>query len=171
MKKILYCSLALIYIPLLIDGKRVAAETIFVESVDSTNVDIRCQNAKNRAAKAIAEELIRQESKQLFELGLQYEKMPKPNFEYAYRYYSKAAELGHADAQINLAWMYELGKNVKHDRKQAIAWLQCAANTGNHQASEDLKFLTNRQHSEDMRRRVNQTFKALVKAFQQQRSK
>ena len=43
----------------------------------------------------------------------------------------KAAEQGDVDAQFNLGVMYEQGKGVAQDDKQAVAWFRKAAEQGN----------------------------------------
>ncbi len=43
----------------------------------------------------------------------------------------KAAEQGNADAQSLLGAMYEYGKGVAQDDKQALAWTRKAAEQGN----------------------------------------
>ncbi|POR97032.1 tetratricopeptide repeat protein, partial [Haemophilus influenzae] len=52
------------------------------------------------------------------------------NFE-AVKWYRKAAEQGHADAQLNLGYMYEKGRGVKQDDFEAVKWYRQAAEQGN----------------------------------------
>ncbi|MDR2220364.1 MAG: sel1 repeat family protein [Methylobacillus sp.] len=42
----------------------------------------------------------------------------------------KAAEQGNVDAQLELGWMYENGKGVPQDYKEAITWYRKAAEQG-----------------------------------------
>ncbi len=51
----------------------------------------------------------------------------KPNYELAFYWYKKAAELGYADAQYNLGLLYRDGKGVKQDNNQAVSWIKKAA--------------------------------------------
>lgn len=48
----------------------------------------------------------------------------------AFEYYKQAAELGHPEAQYNLAQLYEFGQGVKEDRRMAKEWYTKAANQG-----------------------------------------
>ena len=50
----------------------------------------------------------------------------------------KAAEQGDADAQLLLGAMYEDGKGVAQDDKQAVAWYRKAAEQGNVDAQQIL---------------------------------
>ena len=52
------------------------------------------------------------------------------DFQNAAKYYRKAAERGHAKAQINLGWCYENGNGVDKDLKQAVEWYSKAAEQG-----------------------------------------
>ena len=42
----------------------------------------------------------------------------------------KAAEQGHAEAQLNLGWMYQFGRNVPQNYEEAIKWFRKAAEQG-----------------------------------------
>ena len=57
----------------------------------------------------------------------------------AAEYYEKAANLGHAKAQINLGVCYELGTGVPKDVDLAAQWYRKAADQGNQSAIEALK--------------------------------
>ena len=46
------------------------------------------------------------------------------------RWYRKAAEQGHADAQNNLGVMYDNGKGVRQDYTNAVQWYRKAAEQG-----------------------------------------
>ena len=52
----------------------------------------------------------------------------------ATKWYHKAAEQGHAQAQYNLGKMYEDGRGVQQNSKKAIEWYQKAADRGLHGA-------------------------------------
>jgi len=65
----------------------------------------------------------------LFGLGQKYyrgEDVAQDDEEAAY-YYKKAAELGHARAQLNLGMMYANGRGVPKDFDEAIYWIQQAS--------------------------------------------
>ncbi|WP_406569303.1 tetratricopeptide repeat protein, partial [Aeromonas veronii] len=53
-------------------------------------------------------------------------------------WYRKAAEQGDAMAQFNLGAMYEQGKGVAQDDKQAVAWYRKAAEQGYAMAQSNL---------------------------------
>ena len=48
----------------------------------------------------------------------------------AVSWYRKAAEQGDADAQFNLGWMYDFGKDVPEDDAKAVSWYRKAAEQG-----------------------------------------
>jgi TPR repeat protein len=51
----------------------------------------------------------------------------KQDYAEAVRWYRKAAEQGHAEAQCNLGSMYHQGKGVKQDFAEAVRWFRKAA--------------------------------------------
>lgn len=55
------------------------------------------------------------------------------------KWYKKAAELGYEWGQFNLGNMYELGKGVEQDYKEALTWYLKAAEQGNQDATERLR--------------------------------
>lgn len=48
----------------------------------------------------------------------------------AAKWYLRAAENGHAEAQSNIGWMYIHGKGVKRDREEGIKWYKRAIKNG-----------------------------------------
>ena len=54
----------------------------------------------------------------------------------AARWYRKAAEQGHANAQYELGWCYFLGQGVKENREEAKKWWKKAADQGHLSAWE-----------------------------------
>ena len=54
------------------------------------------------------------------------------------KWYRKAAEQGHANAQVNLALMYDEGEGVTQDYKEAIKWYGKAAEQGDAIAQNNL---------------------------------
>ena len=46
------------------------------------------------------------------------------------KWYTKAAEQGHASAQYNLGVMYDTGKGALQDYKEAVKWYTKAAEQG-----------------------------------------
>ena len=57
----------------------------------------------------------------------------------AANWYLKAAEQGLPEAQWNLGWMYESGKGVPFDEKEAMKWFHKAAIQGDALALEIYK--------------------------------
>jgi uncharacterized protein len=55
--------------------------------------------------------------------------------------YSLAASQGHAQAQVNLAYMFEDGRGVAQDRAEAIRWYRLAAAQGHASTQADLRRL------------------------------
>ena len=58
------------------------------------------------------------------------------DYEEAVKWYSRAAEKGHAYAQHNLGVMYATGQGVAKDYIEAHKWLNLAAAQGNKEARE-----------------------------------
>lgn len=66
------------------------------------------------------------------------------DFAKAAKWYSEAARLGYADAQNDLAKLYDDGRGVPQDNVQAYFWYSLAANRGNSCAVHDRKHLLQR---------------------------
>ena len=62
-------------------------------------------------------------------------------FESAVQYYTRAAELGNAEAQYKLGCCYETGDGVEKDLKEAEYWFRKSAEQGEEQAQAALKRL------------------------------
>ena len=54
----------------------------------------------------------------------------------AMKWYTKAAEQGHAIAQYNLGLMYKMGQGVVQDYKSAHMWFNIAVANGSSRAAE-----------------------------------
>jgi TPR repeat protein len=54
----------------------------------------------------------------------------------AVKWFQKAADQGHADAQVNLAHCYEHGLGISKNKGQALIWLQKAADQGHESAKK-----------------------------------
>jgi len=59
----------------------------------------------------------------------------------AIKYFIKAAERGHAEAQFELACMYENGSGCEADIKKAVEWYTAAASRNHQEAVNALKRL------------------------------
>ncbi|MEA2111122.1 MAG: tetratricopeptide repeat protein [Campylobacterota bacterium] len=68
------------------------------------------------------------DTKEQFDLAVQY--FNERNYTQAIFWYQKAADQGHANAQVNLAYMYIKGYGVQQNYTTAVAWYQKAANQG-----------------------------------------
>ena len=53
------------------------------------------------------------------------------------KWYTKAAEQGHAKAQSNLGLMYEYGSGVLTDNRRAYMWYNLGSYNGNKKAGEN----------------------------------
>ena len=60
------------------------------------------------------------------------------DFEKAFKWYRFSAEQGNADAQNNLATMYEEGDGIEKDFNKAVKWYERAAQQGNFDAPNNL---------------------------------
>ena len=54
------------------------------------------------------------------------------------------AEQGDANAQYNLGYMYEQGRGLQKNLREAYRWFYIAHSNGNHGATEKLKEITTR---------------------------
>lgn len=62
-------------------------------------------------------------------------------FEFSYGIWKEQAELGHADSQASLAWIYQTGNGTKKDLKAALYWYQQAAEQNHAIAQNNLGVL------------------------------
>lgn len=60
------------------------------------------------------------------------------DYEEAVKWYEKAAELNHADAQFSLGYCYSHGQGVEEDDEQAVRWYQKGAENGSADAQSAL---------------------------------
>ena len=60
------------------------------------------------------------------------------NYEVAFEYYRKAAELGGMDGHFNLSWMYDMGEGVEKNEKKEAYHLEEAAIGGHPEARYNL---------------------------------
>ncbi|MFQ5545266.1 MAG: tetratricopeptide repeat protein [Acidiferrobacterales bacterium] len=68
----------------------------------------------------------------------------------AAKWYRRAAELGYADAQNDLAKLYDDGRGVPQDNVQAYVWYSLAADRGNSCSVEDRKHLLQRMNRAEL---------------------
>jgi TPR repeat protein len=68
------------------------------------------------------------------------------NFAEAFRWYRKAAEQGHASAQVMLGGLYEVGNGTVQDYAQAVRWYRKAAEQGDSQAQSELGVMYDEGH-------------------------
>jgi TPR repeat protein len=70
-----------------------------------------------------------------------YEYYGAQNYEKAFNLFKQSAEQGYSDAQVHLGSMYEYGKGVLKDQKQAAVWYRKAAEQGHPDAQVHLGFM------------------------------
>lgn len=68
------------------------------------------------------------DAESFFALALQFSE--EGTSEQAFHAYLKAAEMGHAEAQLRVSWYYYHGFNVRQDYDRFEFWCQCAAEQG-----------------------------------------
>jgi TPR repeat protein len=73
-----------------------------------------------------------------FALGRRHDEANAPDFQQAMEWYRKAADQGHAAAQLNLGLMYASGRGVPRDDAEALNWMRKSADGGNAAAQHDL---------------------------------
>ena len=72
----------------------------------------------------------------LYQLGLYYSEAN--DLAKAIKYYQRAAELNHADAALELSYIYDEGSIVEQDEDKALFFLKKSAELGNQEAIEEL---------------------------------
>jgi TPR repeat protein len=72
-------------------------------------------------------------------IGLKYYESKK--YANAVKWYRKSAERGYAEAQYRLGFLYEYGRGVPRDIKEARNWYKKAASQGDISAKTALKYL------------------------------
>lgn len=77
--------------------------------------------------------------KEQYEMGSSY--YDKGNYQEAIKWYRKAAELGHPDAQSELGHMYFNGEGVPVNHEEALKWLSKAASQGDAIAQSTLGYM------------------------------
>ncbi|MEC7641700.1 MAG: SEL1-like repeat protein, partial [Nitrospinota bacterium] len=82
--------------------------------------------------------------------------LDKENFKIAYQSFRELADQGFAEAQINLGMMFEKGKGVSQDYKEAVRWYQLAADQGLTKAQEKLKLLLNDKARENTQENIQE---------------
>lgn len=87
----------------------------------------------------------------MFQLGNAYTygseaftKVTDPEMEAA-KWYYKAGEAGHAEAQYSLGLMFLVGKGVIEDRDEALRWIKLAATQGQAEAKRFLSLTDSKQ--------------------------
>ena len=63
------------------------------------------------------------------------------NYDEAMKWYRKAADQGHADAQTNLGLIYATGRGVPKNFIKAYVWYSIAFASGNEMAKKNLEIL------------------------------
>ena len=76
------------------------------------------------------------EPEALFQLGVYYSE--GNDLAKSIKYYQRAAELNHADAALELSYIYDEGATVEQDEDKALFFLRKAAELGNQEAIEEL---------------------------------
>jgi len=71
-----------------------------------------------------------------YRLGELYDRHPNLNYKEAAKWYQRAAEQGHADAQNELAWLYGNGLGVPQSHNKAAFWFHKAAVQGHEEAKQ-----------------------------------
>ena len=90
---------------------------------------------------------------EMYELGKEYrdgmnEKVVMPTM--AIKYFIKAGERGHIEAQYDLAFMYENGIGCEIDIEKAIEWYTAATSYNHSESKKALKRLINTAHNKNV---------------------
>ena len=90
-----------------------------------------------RMAKELEEQ--RAESERLYELGKEF--MDRDEYENALPYLLKAGNMGHVNAQKELAFMYFHGYGTEQSYEETVKWLNKAASANDNVAQHDLGYM------------------------------
>ena len=78
------------------------------------------------------------EPEALYQLGVYYSEGGEADLAKSIKYYQRAAELNHADAALELSYIYDEGAIVEQDDDKALFFLKKSAELGNQEAIEEL---------------------------------
>jgi uncharacterized protein len=97
---------------------------------------------RERELRKAAEPVDRGNLQALFERGVYLSQKAKPpDFMGAYECYARAAEMGHAGAAYNLAYLYLNGQGVRRNLQTGLDWMRRAAESGAPQMQYELGVL------------------------------
>jgi len=108
-------------------------------------------------------------SQQMFEKGSDYylgQNGCPQNYAEAVKWYRKAAEQGHADAQCNLGLCYDIGAGTVENKPEAVKWYRKAAEQGNAPAQFNLGYCY--EHGEGVVKDKTEADRWYRKAVEQQ---
>ena len=71
------------------------------------------------------------------------------DYEKAAQYFEKAAELGQAEAQFTLGYMYLVGQGIEKDYIRAAYYFEKAAKQGHSDAKDNLEYIREQLFVED----------------------
>ena len=80
------------------------------------------------------------------------------NYENSFTFCNEKAEEGDAEAQFNLALMYEKGDGIKQDKQKAFYWYKKAAEQGNAEAQYRLAVMHDKGDGIEQNRSLAQNY-------------
>ena len=104
------------------------------------------QNLEPQAIEETKPEIELTNSEKYFAVHGRFPKIPPKvgvtqDYKQAFKWYTKSAEQGQAEAQYNLGYMYQNGESVTQDYKQAFKWYTKSAEQGYADAQLNLGFM------------------------------
>ena len=105
----------------------------FLDALVSSRMLAPCKGAEPVNTKHMPPVVDERNPASLYSRGQQFES--EKNYQNAVIWYTKAADLGHTDAQFRLGDIYAQGLEVTLDYSQAVKWFRTAAENGNADAA------------------------------------
>ena len=128
----------------LIEGVSKADAEALKESLEECGATIEL-----RECSAVSKAAARKEAEEAYKIAEDYyygrNGKPKNEAE-AVKWYRKAAEQGHADAQFDLGYCYKEGEGVTQDYSEAVKWYRKAAEQGHATAQNNLGYCYEKGH-------------------------
>ncbi len=141
-----------------IERDEAQAELWYRRAAASGHAEAKAKIEKVDASRALAELHKRAEkgdAQAQYDLGYHYYREKGHAYE-AFSWWKKAAEGGHVDGQINLAWCYETAMGCSKNLEDAKKWYDKAARQGSATAKERLKKLEDAEHLAKLRELASQ---------------
>ena len=117
-------------------GYATASTSIEVKEGEVADVNLTLKNTATSTFTTTTQKPVDPELEKIYQKGNT--AYNNKNYAEAVKWYTKAAEQGHSDAQYKLGWRYQLGQGVEKNQIEAFKWWKKAAEQGDAQAQLNL---------------------------------